>query len=332
MRIFQYISIFFLVSSIIFVIYRSSPHYQIIKGEIYGTYYNIKINTDNKNKRLKDEIKEKLQDIDNIMSVFNVDSEISKLNIISANKTVKLSQDLSKILKTSHKVWQQSNGWFDPTLGNLINLWGFGTTKAKIPSDNEIKKVMQTTGFNKLKFKENYTKVYKTNKDTYINLSAIAKGFAVDEIALLLDNAGYDNYIVDIGGEVKTKGYRSKKSEAWNVAINTPKENSNENVMVMSLSNISVATSGNYRNYYKKDNKTYAHTISPKTGKPVNSDILSVSVFHDSCMYADAYATAINAMGLDKGLKFANKNNIKAIIFDNNLRTIYTESAKKMVE
>ena len=332
MRIFQYISIFFLVSSIIFVIYRSSPHYQIIKGEIYGTYYNIKINTDNKNKRLKDEIKEKLQDIDNIMSVFNVDSEISKLNIISANKTVKLSQDLSKILKTSHKVWQQSNGWFDPTLGNLINLWGFGTTKAKIPSDNEIKKVMQTTGFNKLKFKENYTKVYKTNKDTYINLSAIAKGVAVDEIALLLDNAGYDNYIVDIGGEVKTKGYRSKKSEAWNVAINTPKENSNENVMVMSLSNISVATSGNYRNYYKKDNKTYAHTISPKTGKPVNSDILSVSVFHDSCMYADAYATAINAMGLDKGLKFANKNNIKAIIFDNNLRTIYTEAAKKMVE
>ena len=143
MRIFQYISIFFLVSSIIFVIYRSSPHYQIIKGEIYGTYYNIKINTDNKNKRLKDEIKEKLQDIDNIMSVFNVDSEISKLNIISANKTVKLSQDLSKILKTSHKVWQQSNGWFDPTLGNLINLWGFGTTKAKIPSDNEGRAVIR---------------------------------------------------------------------------------------------------------------------------------------------------------------------------------------------
>ena len=332
MRIFQYISIFLFVSLVVFVIYRNSPHYQIIKGEIYGTYYNIKINTDTKNKKLKDEINAKLQHIDNIMSVFNEKSEISKLNMAKANKQINVSDELAKVFKASHIVWQQSNGWFDPTLGNLINLWGFGTTKAKTPSDNEIKKVMQTTGFNKLKFKGNHTKVYKTNKDTYVNLSAIAKGFAVDEIALLLDKAGYDNYIIDIGGEVKTKGFRSKKGEAWNVALNKPTKNSHENMMILSLSNMAVATSGNYRNYYKKGDKTYAHTISHETGRPVDSDILSVSVFHDSCMYADAYATAINAMGLDKGLKFADKNNIKAIIIDNNMQTIYTKSAKEFME
>ena len=101
---------------------------------------------------------------------------------------------------------------------------------------------------------------------------------------------------------------------------------------LLSLSNISVATSGNYRNYYKKDNKTYAHTISFKTGQPIDSDILSVSVFHDSCMYADAYATAMNAMGLKEGLKFADKHNIKAIIFDNNMQAIYTKSAEKIME
>lgn len=332
MRIFQYISIFLFVSLVVFIIYRNSPHYQIIKGEIYGTYYNIKISTDKKNKKLKEEIKAKLQEIDNKMSVFNEDSEISQLNKLSANKTLNLSQDLAKVLKVSHTVWQQSNGWFDPTLGNLINLWGFGTTKAKIPSDNEVNKAMQTTGFDKLKFKENYTKVYKTNKNIYVNLSAIAKGFAVDEIAILLDKKGYDNYIVDIGGEVKAKGYRAKSGEAWNVALNKPVKNSHENIMILSLSNMSVATSGNYRNYYKKGNKTYAHTISPKTGKPIDSDVLSVSVFHDSCMYADAYATAINALGLDKGLKFADKHNIKAIIIDSNMQTIYTKSAQKFME
>lgn len=332
MRIFQYISIFLFISLVVFVIYRSSPHYQIIKGEIYGTYYNIKINTDIKNNNLKEEIKTKLQEIDNIMSVFNEKSEISKLNKTPANKAVKLSKDLAKVLKASKYVSKQSNGWFDPTIGNLINLWGFGTTRAKIPSDEQIKKVLQSTGFDKFKFNKNYTEISKTKKDAYINLSAIAKGFAVDEIALLLDEQGYENYIVDIGGEVKTKGYRSKNKEAWHVAINMPKENSNENIMVMSLSNISVATSGNYRNYYKKGNKTYAHTISPKTGKPVETDILSVSVFHDSCMYADAYATAINALGVDKGLKFANKHNIKAIIFDNNMQTIYSKEAQKMVD
>lgn len=332
MRIFQYISIFLFMLAIVFVIHQNSPHYHIIKGEIYGTYYNIKINTDSKDKELKNEIKAKLQDIDHTMSVFNKDSEISALNELGINKSFKLSQDLAKVLKNSHKIWKQSNGWFDPTLGRLINLWGFGTAEAKIPSDKEISEVLQSTGFNKLRFKENYTNIYKTNKNTYINLSAIAKGFAVDEIALLLDKKGYKNYIIDIGGEVKTKGYRSKKGDAWNVAINTPKENSNENIMVMSLSNIAVATSGNYRNYYKKGNKIYAHTISPKTGRPVDSDILSVSVFHDSCMYADAYATAINAMGLDKGLKFANKNNITAIIIDGNMQTIYTKSAQKYME
>lgn len=332
MRIFQYISIFLFISLVVFVIYRSSPHYQIIKGEIYGTYYNIKINTDTKNNNLKEEIKTKLQEIDNIMSVFNEKSEISKLNKTPANKAVKLSKDLAKVLKASKYVSKQSNGWFDPTIGNLINLWGFGTTRAKIPSDEQIKKVLQSTGFDKFKFNKNYTEISKTKKDAYINLSAIAKGFAVDEIALLLDEQGYENYIVDIGGEVKTKGYRSKNKEAWHVAINTPKENSNENIMVMSLSNISVATSGNYRNYYKKGNKTYAHTISPKTGKPVETDILSVSVFHNSCMYADAYATAINALGVDKGLDFANKHNIKAIIFDNNMQTIYSKEAQKMVD
>ena len=332
MRIFQYISIMAFFLLIASVIYQSSPKYYIIKGEIYGTYYNIKINTDNKNKELKNKITAKLQEIDKQMSIFNKESEISKINNEQANKSINLSSNLSEVLKVSNKVWLQSNGWFDVTLGELINLWGFGNTKAKIPTSSEIKKTLNYSGFDKLKFANDFTKIIKKNKNTKINLSAIAKGYAVDKIAEVLDENGYKNYIVDIGGEVITKGFRSNKGEGWNVAINKPVSNSNENIMILSLSNIAVATSGNYRNYYKKGDKIYAHTISSKTGYPVENDILSVSVFHDSCMYADAYATAINAMGLKKGYEFAKKNNIKAIIFDNNLQAVYTNSAKEIME
>ncbi len=332
MRIFQYISILLFCLLLVFAIHKNSPKYHIIKGEIYGTYYNIKINTENKNNKLKAEIKEKLEQIDNQMSVFNSSSEISKINQSASGVDIKLSSELSEVLKASHIVSKQSNYWFDPTLGNLINLWGFGNTKATFPSKEEVSKVLKTTGFNKLKFKNNYRIINKQYSDTSINLSAIAKGYAVDEIAKLLDKKSYQNYIVDIGGEIKTKGYRSDNNESWNIAINKPVENSSENIMVLSLSNIAVATSGNYRNYYKKGNKIYAHTISPKTGHPVETDILSVSVFHNSCMYADAYATAINAMGAKKGLEFAEKHNLKVIIFDNKMQTLYSKSARKMME
>lgn len=332
MRIFQYISILVFFLSIIFIIYQNSPKYQIIKGEIYGTYYNIKINTPKKNKNIADDIKSKLQQIDSQMSVFNDESDISKINNAPANKNILLSTELAEVLKASHIVWKQSNGWFDPTIGQLINLWGFGNSKTKIPTTSEIKKVLKYSGFDKLKFINDYKQILKTNKNTQINLSAIAKGYAVDKIAELLDDKGYLNYIIDIGGEVKAKGYRSDNNEAWNVAISKPQQGSNENITVLSLSNMAVATSGNYRNYYQKNGKTYAHTISPKNGYPTENKILSVTVFHNSCMYADAYATAINAMGLDKGIEFASKNNIKAIIYDNNMQAIYTKNARTIME
>ena len=332
MRIFQYISILVFSFLLVFAIYKNSPHYQIIKGEIYGTYYNIKINTNNKNKELNSKIKEKLQQIDLQMSVFNSSSEISHINNSKANIDIKLSSELSEVLKASYIVWKQTDGWFDPTLGGLINLWGFGNVKTSYPSRNNVIAVLKYTGFNKLKFKNNYQQIKKQHSASTINLSAIAKGYAVDKIAQLLDEHQYQNYIIDIGGEIKAKGFRSENEDFWNVAINKPREKSHENIMLLNLSNIAVATSGNYRNFYEHKGKKYSHNISSKTGYHVETDILSVSVFHDSCMYADAYATAINAMGVEKGLEFAEKYNIKAIIFDNKMQTIYTKSARNMME
>lgn len=329
MRILKYISIFSLVLVLFVFVYNNSPRYQIIKGEIFGTFYSIKIRTDKHDKSLKSDIKQKLNEINSQMSVFNENSEINKINNAPTNKYIQISSDMSNVLKASHGVWLKSGGFFDPTLGKIIDIWGFGTAENTNSESINLKKVMQGVGMNKLKFSSNFQKVKKTNSQTKLNLSAIAKGYAVDEISALLDMKGYNNYVVEIGGEIKTKGVRAEPDIAWNIGINKPQSENGDNSLVLSLSNIAVATSGNYRNFYKKNGRTYAHTISHQTGQPVESDILSVSVFHNSCMYADAYATAILAMGLTKGIKFADKNKLKVIIFDNKMNKLYSDEAKK---
>ena len=330
MRIFQYISILLLVGAIGFIIYRNSPHYQIIKGNIFGTYYNIKIFSDKKDKNLKKIIETRFQEINSKMSVFDKSSEISQLNKFPAKKYFKLSEELSFVLQTSKKIWQQSDGWFDPTIGKLIDAWGFGSSKEKQYSNTQIQEIVKSVGFDKIAFSKDKKQIKKHNPEISLNLSAIAKGYAVDEIALVLDKKGYKNYLIEIGGEIKAKGVRSQTDNSWIVGINKPVAGSSDNSIIISLSNLSVATSGNYRNFYQKGGKVYAHTISPKTGHPYPSDILSVTVFHESCMYADAYATAIEAMGSKKGIEFANKHNLKAVIFKDDLEPIYSKTAQQL--
>ncbi len=327
MRVFRYISILFCLLVVGFYIYQNAPHYQIIKGKIFGSYYNIKIRTNNKNKLLEHDIKEELERLNDKFSVFTDKSEISAINRAEKQTKLKLSDDMRNVLKASDKIYHQSAGWFDPSLGKIIDLWGFGTEEAKAPSAAKIKQAMRSVGFNKIKFSRNYSVARKSISETKLNLSAIAKGYAVDKIAALLDSKGYNHYLVEIGGEIKAKGFRAEPNEAWSIGINAPLVGSHENIMILSLSNLAVATSGDYRNFYVKDGKTFAHTISSKTGKPALSDALSVSVFHDSCMYADAYATAIMAMGLEKGMAFADKNKLKVIIYDNNFTRHISKAA-----
>ena len=331
MRFIQYISIALCTFLIGFFIYQTTPRYQIIEGKVFGTFYKIKIKSDIKNKELKEKVKQKLDDIDKQMSVFRQESEVSKINQLPKGKTVVLSDEMSLVLKAAKKVWNQSNGIFDPTLGRVIDLWGFGPNKTKdIPSEKELQKAMSGAGFQKIKLKDNFHQLEKTANNTILNLSAIAKGYAVDELALLLDAQGYDHYVVEIGGEVKTKGFRSANQEPWTIGVSKPTKDSTENMLILSLSNIAVATSGNYRNFHEYNSKTYAHTISAKTGKPVLTNILSVSVFHDSCMYADAYATAMMGMNVQEALAFADKYKLKVLIYDNSYQAHTSQAAKEM--
>ena len=330
MRVFIYFSIIALTALCASLFIKGCAPYHQINGEIYGTYYNIKIRTNSKNKKIEKQVKQKLELIDNQMSVFNASSEINKLNQTPAQKVFILSDNMSNLLKLSWQIWQQTDGRFDPSLGKLIDLWGFGRGPNHFPSDDKINQTLLLTGFDKFIFSPDFTSVTKQVSETTLNLSAIAKGYAVDEIASLLDKNGYDNYLIEIGGEIKTKGFRSDKNDAWIIGINEPVSGSKKNSLTLSLSNMSVATSGNYRNFFSKDGKTYAHIISHKTGKPVSTDVLSASVFNPSCAKADAFATALITMNAEEAIDFSDKNDLIAIIFDNNQTPRFSQKAKQM--
>ncbi len=331
MRLLRYLAFIAVFSGIIAVLYNYSSPYQIMEGKIFGTYYKVKILSDLRDDNLSSKIKKVLADVNSQMSVFEEKSELSQINRAPAGKKVSISPELGKVMQAAAQVYQESGGAFDVSLGKLIDLWGFGAGKHQNPDTKEINEALKVSGFNKIEFAQDYSWLKKENAAVMINLSAIAKGYGVDKVAELLDREGYENYVIEIGGEVRAKGHRNSRGEPWNIGINRPASNKRDNIMVISLSNVSVATSGNYRNFYYENGQKIAHTISSKSGYPAEVDILSASVFHDSCMYADAYATALMAMDLKEGLAFADKYNIKAIIFDNQFKPHYSTATRMVI-
>ena len=336
MRILKYFIIFTLLASVLWYLKSDSKKYQLIHGQAFGTYYKIKIKSHNENNLLQKEIKEELDKINNEMSVFEINSEISEINRAPAGQWINLSPQMQTLLKKSYEIYRMSSGAFDPTTGKLVDLWGFGTTGSiqKIPDEEEIKKVLATTGFSKIKFSGDYSRLKKDNDDIIINLSAIAKGYGVDAIADLLKKHGYNNFVVEIGGEVSASGKKSGKIDGWNIGVALPLQDSSENAFVIPLKNYAVATSGDYRNFFYIDGQKYSHTIDPTTGRPVQNNLVSVTVFHKSCMTADGLATAIMSMGERKADEIIRRYNLAVIMFvkDENgtLSPIISPAAKKL--
>jgi len=335
-RLLKYLLLIAGAAAVIYYYAHSRQPYQIMSGETMNTYYRIKIRTDKENNLLHNAVRDELQQINHEMSVFENSSEISQINNDDSGEWIDLSPEMSEVLKDSYKTYTESDGYFDPTVGKLIDLWGFGTSRnsQRIPDDEKITEALKSIGFNKLQFNKNFTRIKKANPDIKINLSALAKGYGVDRIAGLLDRNGYTDYIVEIGGEVKARGNRVPDGKGWNVAVVKP-DQTNDNAYVVKLQNFSVATSGDYRNFFYHKDKRYSHTISPKDGYPVEHNLASATVFHQSCMHADALATAIMAMGEKKGLAFANKNNLAVVLFvreeNNTFKPLFSNEAKKLL-
>ncbi len=284
----------------------------VLKGQTMGTTYSIKIISNSKSFRkeeLKKNIDSVLVDVNNKMSTYIKNSELSEFNKLQDTNWISASYDLVTVFSEAIEVSRKSEGMYDITVGPLVNLWGFGpgNKTEKIPSKKEIDEIKKNIGYKNILIDSNNLKIKKRNPDIYCDLSSIAKGYGVDKVAMYCDSKNINNYMIEIGGEVRTKG-KNQKGNQWRIGIASPNNIGLQNIV--NLSNYSMATSGDYLNYFEKDGIRYSHTINPKTGKPITHKLASVSVIYKDCSYADAYATAIDVMGPEVGYKFALQQNL----------------------
>jgi len=292
-----------------------------INGSTMGTTYMVKIVKpeaekfsfgDELSKRVTADIDNLLKKVNQQMSTWKEDSEISRFNRYQEFQWFEVSLETVLVITEALRVSKESHGAFDITVGALVNLWGFGPpgTARQIPGEEQIKKAMGEIGYQKLSVRLSPPALKKEEPGIYCDLSAIAKGFGVDQVAAYLDSRGFSHYLVEIGGEVRAKGLNHKK-QIWRVAIASPDPYGGSPYQkIIGLTDASMATSGDYFNYFEKDGVRYSHTIDPSTGKPITHKLASVTVIHESCMTADAMATAINVLGPEKGYELAIKGNL----------------------
>lgn len=287
--------LFLIVGTFIIVRQQRLAPYQKDTGFIFGTVYNIIYQNDD---NLKQDIEAELKRVDFSLSPFNKQSIISKIN---RNENVKTDKMFTDVFILAQSISKETDGAFDITVAPLVNAWGFGFKNGTKPTPHAIDSLKQIVGYEKISL-TNET-VRKKNSRMMLDCSAIAKGYACDVIASFLRKKGIENFMVEIGGEIVTRGINSERLP-WKIGVTKPVDDTldtkQELQTVLNVTNKAMATSGNYRNFYYKNGKKYAHTIDPKTGQPVQHNILSATVLADNCATADAYATAFMVMGLDK--------------------------------
>jgi thiamine biosynthesis lipoprotein len=274
-------------------------------GYTQGTTYNIRYMSPN-GEDLKNDINRVLQQVDYSLSTYKTESTISKIN---RNESTKTDSLFVRVFEAAVRIAEETNGSFDPTIAPIVNYWGFGFEQPQNTDKELHANLMKTVGYEKLQLKENL--LFKTNPNTQLDFNAIAQGFTVDLIGEELQKKGINDYMIEVGGELKCKGY-NVDNKLWRIGIDKPTENLQENRFqaIIEVHDMAVASSGNYRKFKvdDQDGSKYAHTIHPKTGKPIQTDLLSVTILSKSCMEADAYATACMVMGVEKSLKFLKKH------------------------
>ncbi len=295
--IIQSIVLVVLIIVVIVVVRRQhTTPYRTNEGMVFGTIYHVTYQCD---RDLQDKIEDVLQDVDNSLSPFNKNSVITKVN---NNIDVTVDSMFIDVFNLAQEISKETDGAFDITVAPLVNAWGFGFKNDKQPTRAVIDSLMQIIGYQKVTLNDNNTVVKKDSR-IMLDCSAIAKGYGTDQVARVLRKNGVENFMVEIGGEIVTQGINSKRLP-WRIGVTKPTDDSlqtnKELQTILNVTDIAMATSGNYRNFYYKDGKKYAHTINPKTGYPVQHNILSATVIADRCATADAYATAFMVIGLDK--------------------------------
>ena len=291
------------------------PTYDL-SGDAMGTTFSITLiepPPDTDLEALRTRIHTTLEHVEDIASTYRSESELSRFNSDPSTDWIKVTPEFCHMVVAALDISFLTQGAFDITVGPLVNLWGFGPTKMKNepPTSDEIIAAQATVGYEKLETNCDYGSLRKTSANLYVDLSGWAKGYAVDEIADLLDAEHFANYLVEIGGELRLKGHNPAR-EKFNIAVEKPLKNNTMKYAAVRLTDASIASSGDYRNFYEYDGQRYSHTIDPRTGRPISHSLTGVTVVSTSTAYADAMATALLVLGADDGHALAEKLRIAA--------------------
>lgn len=288
--------------------------YRREEGMVWNTVYHITYQSD---KDLNDSILEIFNQIDRSLSPFNPSSTISKIN---DNRTETIDRHLAAVYKESVRIHKESGGVFDPTLAPLIRAWGFGQGHEVSTDTLRIDSLLRIVGIDKTEL-HGFTLV-KADPAIEFNFSAIAKGYGVDCVAEMLQRNGVENYLVEIGGEIRAKGI-NPSGKPWKIGIDKPVEDSKQGDIVLAadLTDCAMATSGNYRNFHQGNGSKFGHTISPVTGRPVASDVISATVVAPTCMEADALATCCMALGSQEALVLCNRLKVGVLLILSDMST-----------
>ena len=282
-------------------------------GDTMGTRFLVKVAAPEMSRAdyetIATAIRRRLDSVTSLMSTWEPESELSRFNRHAASTPFPISQDSLRVFEAAREVSELSGGAFDVTVAPLVQAWGFGA-RARVPggpSDPELVQLRARVGWHRVRIDSEARTLSKAHPETVCDLSAIAKGYAVDRVALDLEQLGYRSHLVEIGGELRA-GEPKLGGEPWRVAIETPTETASGRRQVhqtIGLRDIGMATSGDYRSYYLKDGKHLSHTVDPRSGRPIQHALASVTVLHPEAMYADALATALNVLGPVAGYALA---------------------------
>ena len=291
------------------------PEYEM-SGQVMGTTYSVKLVAPDVNadiEALGDAVDRRLRAIDDRMSTYKPASELSRFNDAASTDWVPVSDELCDLVDRAIAIGEKTDGAFDITVGPLVDLWGFGAAgdNAAIPEAEEIAEARDRVGYTQLRADCSRPALRKTRGDLSIDLSAFAKGYAVDQAAEILITAKQADFLVEVGGELRMQGMNANR-KPWAIAVEKPDPDSRSVESILHLTNTALATSGDYRNFFEIDGRRYSHTIDPRTGRPVEHEGAAVTVVTDSAADADALATALLVLGPDKGLELAASEDIAA--------------------
>ncbi|USD36832.1 MULTISPECIES: FAD:protein FMN transferase [Ferrimonas] len=296
----------------------TTPEVESVSGHTMGTTYHISwVDTDSPVDPLllQGEIDLRLGQVNRSMSTWKRSSEVSRFNRMQRVGGMEISSEFAKVLTEAKRLTDLTDGALDVTVGPLVNLWGFGPDGhiETAPSDEQIARVKATIGHDKLSMKGRW--LFKTEPTLKVDLSSIAKGYGVDVVAEVLESRGIHNYLVEVGGELRVKGHKVQ-GQPWRVAIERPDPAGRDVFTVIEPGNMSVATSGDYRNFFEQDGVQFSHLIDPATGRPVAHHLVSATVITNSCMTADGLATALMVMGVEKGLALAERTGLAVMLIE----------------